>query len=430
MFAPITAYGVSVNTAKDQSDEVEKALWAPEVIQEGGVWFPPGGYTFNGVSVPAGLTLIGEGAHIHSTTDGSEYAECFDVQHQRSSTTFRGFTFYGNYQSQRWKGGNPDDNAKTYWHLEHRCAIRIRPPKGGHANPRNQVIISDCEFRNFTGDGVYCQTGTELHLSNCRGWNCHRGAVTIGGGTRATINGLYCDGNQSWPTGIYFETHGKEPIDVQMSNVRLRGRFKLECTPGSRVICDNITLVTDGHRPTSQHFMLTGSGHSQFSNCYFESPHCRIHGAGSMCFSNCHFVSMGIPNGNVIDDCNGIMLRWKNEAGDYHGQRLRFHGCTFEGLDTPGAAFYSFARNIPERDCVLLVRDCDIRDYNTAFRCARGCNWDIQGCRIDVERAFQLGWKKKKDRYIALSLRDSTINCTELGTSAASSVPENEVYTR
>ena len=407
-----TQYGLDeIRRSEDQSAElqriVEKHQGEEIVIPPG----PPGLYHISGVELPPDTYLRGHATMIHSNRDKKEFNECFIIQDQ-GLVTIDGFSFDGRLTEQEWEGGNQSDPSEKYWHLEHRCAIRMRSQ--GH----NGVVgasISNCRFMNFTGDGIYCQSYSNLMLRDCFAIDCHRGAVTIGGRTTANINGLHCSGTRDFPTGIYFETHGKHPIDVQMSNVTVEGRFKVECTPGSRIQIDNLKLLVGRHNPTTQHFMITGSGHMQVSNSYFESPHCRIHGAGNLTFTGCHFVNTGQANRKVPGGRTGISYRWKNESGDRRDQLLKFQGCVFRSGESPlgYAAFYSFLKNVPDRNCRLAVSDCDVSGYHYGFVSDRGCNLEVHNSRIEASVAFALKWKSSRGRFLKLNVKQSDFICDQ-----------------
>lgn len=257
-------FGVKADGVSDDTAALTRVIDAAKAQKYTHVVFKKATYLMNGISVPPGLTLMGNCATLKIKDYQNGWVRLLNVPGKYGyvgaldapQTHIRGFTFDGQF-----------DEAKFIPDSKHQGGVFVSGTRG---QGKIKVLVQNSHFANIYGDGVYLYHNNDVVVNRISAANIDRCVVCIGG----AANKLLTQNMHGFTSKTLFDI---EP-NVEDGNVANSNQITLKDVDISRLdlyLNDSSTFVGDRIKLVStQNMSLTSIGGpgatAIIRNSYFE----------------------------------------------------------------------------------------------------------------------------------------------------------------
>jgi hypothetical protein len=379
-----------VGAAANNKATLQAAMDAAYAAGYGTIVIPPGVYFTNEVKIKPGVTVTGYGATLKLPANSSEFVRIFDTEDDGSTWsgakdspafTVKGLTFDGNQLNQTQVYGDADHQAGML--------LQADPAYAG----KLVVVVEDCLFTTWAGDGINTIENVDLTILNCRFWNCRRTGYAASGGWLSLKIVNWHSGGDLYPSGFQTEILDGYPGYVgdpskEQSNITINGMIleegNFDVASGASGFLSVTGLISKGG---SFAYSGQGAGVGRFVNCRFSQTGGlstrRLIRPGDVEFVNCLFLTDTSVDPSLVFACMSLYM---NSSTSYTNQRIKFMGCRFVHNTAITGTSYGIhlEADDPTNENHLVLSDNEfIGAFTTAVYLERGSNLYSHNDMID-----------------------------------------------
>lgn len=297
------------------------------------------------LSVPAGLTIIGEGATLKKPNLSAEPYNMTPIQMKwqrlmeiddysgnidSPQTIIQGITFDGNCWSM-WEEPSYDQEQASllYAHADN--------TKPGRLN----LKITHCHFMNNVSDGVHVRQNVNLQIDNTSSFDCFRGGLTITGGHTKVIGTNLQFRSDRLNDGIDLEVDGNgyggsSKIELILDGVMIDRDLDISGGAGNEITINNLIM---NESKGGFNFSIREGGSLKISNSKIVGKLSttlgnRLYFGGKAHFYNCDFICNESPENINSNSENSVLLisNYYRSGSDFYDNTVIFDFCSFDYL--------------------------------------------------------------------------------------------------
>lgn len=314
---------------------------------------PKGTYIVYGLTLPAGVTVNGNGSTFkkpnlsaepyNMTVSEMKWVRLLSVSYSGDTdsdmTTVKNLCFDGNC----WEMWSVEDG-----YAQEQASLLIL--SGDHAKKgRLNVVVENCVFRDSCSDGVHVVENTNATIRNCKSYDCFRGGLVITGGyTNVNVDGFEFNSDKV-NDGIDIEVdsvgyeNSKEYI-VSLKNIVIDKDLDLGVLSTGRVNIENLVMRKGG-------YIIICSGELSIKNAKLLIDEANYTGNSSNMIYICKYANIHFDN--VLFDGQGSEhAACRTIYYDHVKSVTTFSGCRFIN------GVWGISGSTVKTEATMIVNNC------------------------------------------------------------------------